>query len=114
MVDDDAGTGGDKVAGDGVFSVTVPPQADTSIIQFYVRATAPGDQVNELPRDGANRPAMWIVDNAPPGGRPGTVAHRFIISKYHRNALGNGGWSAKYDWDFPRMSNFENRGQVTF
>ena len=103
----DAGTGGDRVAGDGVFSVTVPPQADTSIIQFYVRATAPGDQVNELPRDGANRPAMWIVDNAPPGGRPGTVAHRFIISKYHRNALGNGGWSAKYDWDFPRMSNFE-------
>ena len=70
------------------------------------------DEDNELPRDGANRPAMWIVDNAPPGGRPGTVAHRFIISKYHRNALGNGGWSAKYDWDFPRMSNFEFNATV--
>lgn len=108
----DAGTNGDAAAGDGIFSATVPAQADASITQFYVRATAPGGQANELPRDGAVRPAMWIVDNSPPTARPGTVAHRFVVSRYHRSALGNGGWSAKYDWDFPRMSNFEFNATV--
>jgi hypothetical protein len=103
----DTGSGGDATAGDGVFSATVPAQADGAIIQFYVRATAPGGEINEAPRNGATRPAMWIVDNSPPTSRPGTVVHRFIISKYHRDALGSAGWSSKFDWDFPRMSNFE-------
>lgn len=115
----DGGSEGDAVAGDGIFSATVPAQAENAITQFYVRATAPGAQTNELPRDGARRPAMYIVDSSPPTGRPGTVVHRFIISLYDRDALGNRGWSSKYDWDFPRMSNFEFNcttilGETTF
>jgi hypothetical protein len=115
----DAGTAGDATAGDGVYSATVPAQADTTITQFYVEATAPGGEINQSPRNGATRPAMWIVDNAPPTGRPGTVVHRFILSQYHRAALGTAGWSSKYDWDFPRMSNFEFNstaiiGETTF
>ena len=115
----DNGAGGDAVAGDGIFSATVPAQTDATIIQFYVRATAPGGATNELPRNGETRPAMWIVDNSPPTGRPGTVVHRFVLSKYHRDALGNAGWSSKFDWDFPRMSNFEFNctvilGETTF
>lgn len=115
----DNGSGGDAVAGDGIYSATVPAQTDATIIQFYVRATAPGGAVNELPRQGETRPAMWIVDNSPPTGRPGTVVHRFVLSKYHRDALGNAGWSSKFDWDFPRMSNYEFNctvilGETTF
>ncbi len=119
QVMNDAGIDGDALAGDGIFSATVPAQANNVITQFYVRATAPGGETNELPRNGARRPAMWIVDSSLPTARPGTVVHRFVISRYDRDALGTRGWSAKYDWDFPRMSNYEFNctaiiGETTF
>ncbi|HWB05678.1 MAG TPA: lamin tail domain-containing protein [Verrucomicrobiales bacterium] len=101
----DSGTGGDAVAGDGIWSATVLQRGDGTITQFYV--TASNGQTNECPRSGATRPAMWIVDNSPPTGTPGTLIQRFIISLYHRNALNEGtGFSAAYDWDHQRMSNF--------
>ena len=34
----DDGTHGDGVAGDGLFAATVPPQAQSAIVEFYVRA----------------------------------------------------------------------------
>ena len=103
----DAGTDGDVVAGDGIYAATVSPKADGTIIQFYVRATAANGTTGECPRNGAAMPGMWIVDNSPPTSRPGTLVHRFVLSRYHRDALGTNGFTAKFDWDFPRMSNFE-------
>jgi hypothetical protein len=116
----DSGSGGDDAAGDGIWSVSVPPRADGSITQFYVRATAVNGQVNECPRGaegvtGVNgsvlgaygKPAMWIVDNSPPSTQPGTLIERYVFSQYDRNAMNTGtGFSAAYDFDFPRMSNF--------
>jgi hypothetical protein len=35
----DAGTGGDAVAGDGIFTATIPPQPNGTMVAFYVQAT---------------------------------------------------------------------------
>ncbi len=116
----DNGTDGDAAAGDGVWSATVAPRADGTITQFYVRATAANGQVNECPRDaeGVNavngsvlrvvaRPAMWIVDNTPPSTQPALLTERYVFSQYDRAAMNTGtGFSAAYDFDFPRSSNF--------
>ncbi len=116
----DSGTGGDSVAGDGIWSATVPARADGTITQFFVEATAINGQASECPRDGAGvaringsvlevprRPAMWIVDNSPPSTQPGILSERHIFSLYDRNAMTTGvGFSATYDWDFPEASNF--------
>jgi hypothetical protein len=59
MVDD--GTGGDAIAGDGIFSATIPGQAANQIVAFYISATdsnsvttrfpALRPQDNEIPRE---------------------------------------------------------------
>jgi len=35
----DNGTGGDAIAGDGIFSATIPGQLDATIVAFYIQAT---------------------------------------------------------------------------
>ena len=35
----DNGTGGDAMAGDGIFSATIPGQAANTIVAFYISAT---------------------------------------------------------------------------
>lgn len=103
----DAGTGGDAVAGDGIYSATVAARADSTITQFYIRATATNGQINECPRSGATRPGLWIVDNTPPSGTPGILTHRYVLSLQARNALTPSiGFSTTFDWDHPRMSNY--------
>jgi len=116
----DSGTGGDAVAGDGLWSATVPARGDGTITQFFAEATAANGQANECPRDARGvarvsgsvlevpaRPAMWIVDNSPPSSQPGLLSERHIFSLRDRDAMNTGtGFSAAYDWDFPRMSNF--------
>jgi hypothetical protein len=116
----DNGTGGDLVAGDGVYSASVPARADGTITQFYVSAANSGGRENTAPRDPLGvaavhgttlgiqeRPAMWIVDNSPPPSEPGLLVQRFILSQYHRGALASAtGFSSLHDWDHPRMSNY--------
>lgn len=115
----DAGTGGDAKAGDGLWTGTIPARADGTIVQFHVRASTAA-QTNDSPRDprgvtGVNgsvlavpqRPAMYIVDNSPPVAAPGLNMQRFVLSRYHRGAMNPGtGFSTTWDWDHQRMSNF--------
>ncbi|MGI8603922.1 MAG: lamin tail domain-containing protein [Verrucomicrobiales bacterium] len=108
----DSGTAGDAVAGDGTWSGTLAPQSNDTLIQFYIRATAPNGRTQECPRNGAVYPGMWIVDNTPPSAQPGTLTERYVISRYHRDALGTAGFTSKFDWNFPRMSNFEFNATV--
>jgi regulation of enolase protein 1 (concanavalin A-like superfamily) len=54
----DNGTGGDAVAGDGVYSATIPGQAANQVVAFYISAT---DQLGAVTRFPALRPA----DNEP-------------------------------------------------
>ena len=61
MVDD--GTAGDAVANDGLYTATLTAhQVNGRIVQFYIRAiAADGGGTAELPKGGADRPALWIV-----------------------------------------------------
>jgi len=71
MVDD--GTGGDAIAGDGIFSATIPGQAANQIAAFYISATdgnsattrfpALRPQDNELPRE-----CVVMFGDGNPGG----------------------------------------------
>lgn len=124
----DSGTGADTTAGDGIWSASVPARAVNTITQFFVRATTTGGQSNQCPRDAESvaavngtslsvygRPAMWIVSNTPPSSQPGILTERHIFSQYDRNAMNSGtGFSATYDWDFPRMSNFGLNSTMIF
>ena len=53
----DDGTGGDAIAGDGVFSATIPGQVAGTIVAFYVAAT---DNLGA-----ATRFPAWLTDNSP-------------------------------------------------
>jgi lamin tail-like protein/Big-like domain-containing protein/CotH protein len=47
----DNGTGGDSVAGDGIYSTTVPPQSSGARMGFYIEATDLLGGVNTFPQD---------------------------------------------------------------
>jgi hypothetical protein len=101
----DDGTNGDAVAGDGLYTATITAhQVNGRIVQFYVRATASGGATAELPKGGAGRPALWLVDNRTLSNQ--LRRQRFVMSTYDRDALNTGsGQSPKFQYDFPRLSN---------
>jgi len=111
----DAGTDGDALAGDGLYSATVPVRSNGSVTQFYIKTAAVNGQENECPRDGARRPGMWIVANTPPSSVPGILVERAIISLKDRNLLNPGtGYSSTFDFDHPRMSNYGMNSTMIF
>src|SRR5204863_9504607 len=96
----DDGTGGDAVAGDGIWSGTIGAKGDGAITQFYVRATSSNGEAQDLPRDATGvaavngsvlrvpaRPAMYIVDNSPPPAAAGILTERYILSLFDRGSL---------------------------
>ena len=109
----DAGTGGDVVAGDGVYTGQVPLASFSgynfsgTIVEFYVRATTVGGQVTELPKGGAAVPGLWICDNQVPSTDLRRM--RTIISAYWADALSQdsatGGHTVKFNYKYPRFSN---------
>ncbi|HVY69182.1 MAG TPA: lamin tail domain-containing protein, partial [Verrucomicrobiae bacterium] len=66
----DDGTGGDSIAGDGVYSGTIPAQATGALIAFYVqaadRATAPTTTI--FPNDAPKRECLVRFGEAQPTG----------------------------------------------
>ncbi|MGK0188082.1 MAG: hypothetical protein ACI9R3_003874 [Verrucomicrobiales bacterium] len=100
----DTGTAGDAAAGDGLYSASLTQYQDNeTIVQFYVEAVAAGGGTTMLPKLGAERPALYIVDDRT---MPDTLLReRFIISQYDRRALTAQGGRADYNYNFPRMSN---------
>lgn len=86
------------------YSATIPDyRGDGDLIQFYVEARTAAGQVTRLPKHGAERPAMWIVDDA--DNESDLLLQRFILSAYDLDALGNAGAGSKFQSKFPRMSN---------
>lgn len=68
MVDD--GTGGDKIAGDGIFSAIIPGQQTGILVAFYISAS---DLVNPLnfsiyPKDAPNRECLVLFGDSTPTG----------------------------------------------
>ncbi len=99
----DNGTGGDEIANDGVFSVSLTQyQSDNSIVQFYVEASSAGGTTVQ-PAVAPEKPAMWVVDNTNHASDLRT--ERFIISARDVSASGGTGDSATFNYAFPRLSN---------
>ena len=70
MVDD--GTGADAVAGDGVFSATIPAQTNTSLIAYYLQAADPGGATSLFPADAPRRECLVRFGEFVPGNKFGT------------------------------------------
>ncbi len=122
----DSGTGGDAVAGDGIFTAQIVPASFAgygsagAIVQFYVEAAATSGLTGQFPRGGANLPGMWVVDSNVAATDLRRV--RVVMSAYWGDALdtpappltttppgigepATGGGSAKFNYKFPRFSN---------
>ena len=99
----DAGSGGDSRAGDGIWSAQILDQGvDNRIVQFYVQASSQnGDEVT-LPSRGQSVPAMYVVDNDEID--TDVTSYRWVVSDYDKRSL-SGGSSAAWDWKFPNLSN---------
>ena len=68
MTDD--GTGGDAVAGDGVFSATIPGQASGTMVAFYLQATdkATPAATGTFPNNAPTRECLVRIGEAQPTG----------------------------------------------
>ena len=108
----DTGTGGDLVAGDGIFTAQFllssfgGYNANGAIVEFYVLATAANGLTGQFPRGGAAAPGLWIVDSQ---AQPTDLRRmRVVISAYWNDALnhdsGTGGHTVKFNYKFPRHS----------
>ncbi len=59
---DDGLSGGDATTGDGIYTAQLTEYGGNGqVVQFYVQATA-GGQSSQMPKWGADRPAMYVVD----------------------------------------------------
>ncbi|MEM7386552.1 MAG: lamin tail domain-containing protein, partial [Verrucomicrobiota bacterium] len=100
----DDGTGGDEIAGDGIYTGEVKDViSDGQIVQFYVEAKAENSDPATLPFQGKNRPALFIVDDREIDTDLRTV--RLVMSEYDTGAFGMRGNVAKYDFGYPATSN---------
>ncbi|HKS35733.1 MAG TPA: lamin tail domain-containing protein, partial [Verrucomicrobiae bacterium] len=100
---DDGVSGGDALARDGIYTATLTEhKVNGRIVQFYVRAAAQNGQESRLPKQGAGRPALYVVDDR--GITRDLRTARFVVSTYDLDAIANGG-VAKHSYRFPRLSN---------
>ena len=99
----DDGSNGDHIAGDQIYTASLTQyQGNNTIVQFYVEATSMGGK-SALPKLGADRPGLWVVDNS---GIPRDLrTQRFVISEQSLNAMGGTGESSTFNYAFPRLSN---------
>lgn len=101
---DNGVSGGDEVAGDGIYSAQLTEYPGSGqIAQFYVVATANG-QSTQLPRKGPAKPALFIVDNSIPAGDLRRM--RFIVPALAIADLAGGDAATPPNgFSFPRLAN---------
>ncbi len=93
----DAGTGGDAFAGDGIFSGTIPGQATDRIIAFFIAATDGASATARFPAsrndNGPARECLVHFGSPLPAGAFGTyrfwITQRSITNWVNREALSN-------------------------
>ncbi len=102
---DDGVSGGDEQAGDGIYTAELTEYSQNGqVVQFYVRASLPGGQTSQLPKDGAARPAMYVVDTPTPAGDLRRM--RFVISALDVQDMSQGDSpTGPNGYAFPRLSN---------
>ena len=90
-------------AGEGVYAAKLSGgKTNGAVTQFYVEALARNGQAAALPRDGAARPALFVVDDrALPGG---LRTARLVMAARDLEAIARGG-TAAHGYRYPRRSN---------
>ncbi len=118
----DVGTGGDAVAGDGIYTVQIPLvsfgyNGNGVVVEFYAKANAANGESAWLPRGSVQteplatsppRTALWVVDSQV--AATDLRRMRIVMSAYWLGALDTpggaaGGGGATYNYKFPRFSN---------
>ncbi|MGE5294706.1 MAG: lamin tail domain-containing protein [Solirubrobacterales bacterium] len=102
---DDGVSGGDETAGDGVYTAQLTEYGQSGqIVQFYIQAASSNGLTCQQPKDGASRPAMYVVGSTT---APGDLRRmRFVISAADVQEMSGGdGASSAYGYAFPRLSN---------
>jgi hypothetical protein len=102
---DDGVSGGDEQAGDGIYTAQLTEYGQSGqVVQFYVRASLPNNQASQLPKEGVNRPAMYVVDTPTPAGDLRRM--RFVMSALDLRDVSDGdNPTSPYGYAFPRLSN---------
>jgi hypothetical protein len=101
---DDGTSGGDQTAGDGVYTATLTEYGGNGqVVQFYVVATA-NTHSSQIPKWGAARPAMYIVDT--PSAAGDLRRMRFVVSALDIADIGGqDNPTPPNGYSFPRLSN---------
>lgn len=101
MTDD--GSGGDVVAGDGIYSALISDiKGDGDIVVFYVSVEDEAGNEVALPKQGVDNPALYVVDNDIRESDLRIV--RIVMSQYHLSQFGDRP-QAKFDYKYPYPSN---------
>ena len=100
---DDGRQGGDAAGGDGMFTAELPAGlTNGAVVQFFARAVAANGLSSEVPRTGAQNPALFVVDDRELPRDLRVV--RLVISARDMDAL-KGGDTINHGFKFPRLSN---------
>ncbi|HTG43213.1 MAG TPA: CotH kinase family protein, partial [Verrucomicrobiae bacterium] len=73
----DDGQSGDAFAGDGIFSATIPPQSNNSVVEFYITAGDSGGLTRRLPA-----PAIQAADGQGPSGQVANALYQVDDAPY--------------------------------
>ncbi len=99
----DSGTGGDAVAGDGIYSAQITDlKEDGNVVVFYVNVIDENDAFYNLPKYGIDRPAIYVVDNN--RLESDLRVQRVVMSEYYLDQFGDRP-QAKFDYKYPFVSN---------
>ena len=99
----DDGSGGDALAGDGIYSGKIMDMKDDGrIVAFFIEATSNGGEIYQYPHGGSEKPAFYVVDSPATNFELRTV--RAVVGQKDLGAISNG-LSSGYDGKFPRASN---------
>lgn len=101
---DDGTSGGDEVAGDGIYTATLTEYTSSGqVVQFFVLGLENG-QISQIPRPGVEAPAMYVVDTPTPAGDLRRM--RLVISALDLRDMSEGDApTGIHGYAFPRLSN---------
>ena len=103
----DNGAGGDAVAGDGIYSASIPGQASGTIVAFYIAATDSTGVTTRFPAlltdNSIPRECVVMFGDSNPGGSFGV--YHLWITQTNATAWANAGDLSNESWDCTMVCN---------
>ncbi len=103
----DNGVGGDAVAGDGIYSASIPGQASGTIVAFYIAATDSTGVTSRFPAlltdNSIPRECVVMFGDSNPGGSFGV--YHLWITQTNATAWANAGDLSNESWDCTMVCN---------